>query len=173
MLFKYLIYFFFIKHSMTKLTAWTHSPFMMKVGVITLQPQKCATCPLSSSPPGFWMHTELGSKQCWASADWLSVRCCRSRPQSKKTLTSPFSSLSSSLRLYLLSYQNWVTWCCSWDRPRSRDPKSNGFNRNRTQFSLRCAQPWWRSAGLPHWSRCIWKKTSFVVLAAALEDALT
>ena len=135
--------------------AWTHSPFTMKVVLDSLRPQKCATCPSRSAPPALWLQTEFGCRQCWASQGWLSVRCCRSRPRSTKTLMAPPSSPSSSLcNLYLLKLGNWGTWCCSWGRPRSRGPKSSGRSRSGTQFSLRCAQSSPRSAGLPRWSRC-------------------
>ena len=135
--------------------AWTHSLFTMKVALDSLGPQKCATCPSRSVPPALWLQTEFGSKQCWASQGWLSVRCCRSRPRSTKTLTGLPSSPSSSLcEVYFLIAGNWGIWCCSWGRPRSRGPKSSGCSRSRTQFSLRCAQPWRQSAGLPSWSRC-------------------
>ena len=154
MLFKYLINFFFIKHSTTKLTAWTYSLFTMKVGLSNLQLQKCATCSSRSAPSALWMQTEYGFGKCWVSPDWLSVRCCWSRPQSKKTLTGLSSNLSSSLCLYFLIPENWGTWCCSWGRLRSRGLKSSGCNRSGTQFSLRCAQLWRRSAGLLRWSRC-------------------
>ena len=120
---------------------------------------KCVACPLSWTPPALWMHTESGCKQYWASLNWLLVHCCQSCLPSKRSLKDPLSILLSSLwNSYVLSSENWDTWCCSWDRPRSRGPKSSGCNRSWTKFSLRCAQPWRRSAGLLRWSRCIWGK---------------
>ena len=105
------------------------------------------------------MLAEFCYHKCLASQDWLSVRYCRSRRRSKKTLTHPSSSLTISLCFeHFLSSGNWVAWCCSWVLPRSQGPKSSGCNKNRTQFSLRCVQPWRRSAGLPRWNRCIWSK---------------
>ena len=134
---------------------WTHYPFMILVGMSTLGPQKCVTCFSRSAPPALWIQTESGCKQCWVFPDWFSVRCYRSRPRSKKTLTGSPSSPSSSLWiLYLLTSGNWGTWCCSWGQPRSRGPKSSGCNRSWIQFSLHCAQPWRRSADFLRWSRC-------------------
>ena len=124
-----------------------------------LRPQKCATLPSRSALSALWMQTELGCHKYWASQDWLSVRCCRSRLRSNKILMSPSSSPSSSLcNSYFLSPGNWGTWCCNWGRPRSRGPKSSECHRSKTQFFLRCVQPWRRSAGLLRWSRCIWRK---------------
>ena len=125
------------------------------MGLPTLRLKKCGTCPSRSSPPALWMLTEYHCRKCWVSSDWLLVRYCLSRPRSKKTLTGLPSNQSSTLcNIYFLIPENWGAQCCSWDLPRNRGPKSNGFNRNWTQFSLSYAQPWWRSAGLPRWSRC-------------------
>ena len=128
------------------------------MGLDTLGPHKCATCPSRSAPPALWMQTDSGYMQCWASADWFSVHCCRSCLRSMKTLTAPSSNLLSSLCLYVLSPGNWETWCCSPGLPRSRGTKSSGCNRIGTQFSLLCTQPWRLSAGLLRWSRCIESK---------------
>ena len=135
---------------------WTYSLFTILVGINTLRPQKCATCPLRSAPPALWVLKELGCRKYWVSPDWLSVRCCRSRLWSKKIWTGPPSSLSSYMYMYwyFLSSENWGIWCCSWDLLRSRGPKCNERNINWTQFPVRCAQPWRRSAGLPRRSRC-------------------
>ena len=146
--------------------AWTYFPFTIWVGLESLWPQKCETCPSLSTPPELRILTEYGYRKCWVSPDWLSVHCYRSRPQSKKNLTGQLSSPSSSLCRDLLTTGNWGTWCCSWGLPQNRAQKSSGCNSNEKQFSLCCAQPWRRFAGLLRGSRC--RKSKLLLLSFSL-----
>ena len=135
------ILYFLLLSNRRQQVAWTYYQFTIQVGMTTLELQKCATCSLRSALLVLWMQTKSGCHQCWVSPDWLSVRCCRSRPQSKRILTDLPSSPSSSLcRSYFLNLGSWGTWCCSWGQLRNRSPRSSGCNKNETQFSLHCAQ---------------------------------